>query len=303
MAIAEEADVPDLLGNVTVTQPMTLGARRHVGMCLPPPRPVFGEWIVLREVPEPGRRTLGLDPTQTEDVTRAVRGALLHHADDPPPAVLSGHQSDGPPLERPHLACLALPDVDSSQPRGALLGVAILLPRDVDTASRQAVLRALGRWEGHGLRLLLGRAGAANLARIAGGDRPAALDPATWTRPSRRWASVTPVALDRNPGDLFARDLAAAAQAVRSAQRTVALACEQIGLPRPASVQVTPRSLFDAAPAAARFMPFPRTGRAFKRVCVHVDVRFDQAVCGPVLLGVGRYFGLGLCRPWGEACS
>lgn len=93
-----------------------------------------------------------------------------------------------------------MPDADPSQSRAALLGVAILLPRDVDAASRQAVLRALGRWERSGLRLLLGRAGAAKLVRATAGDRPAALDPTTWSGPSRRWTSVTPVALDRNPG-------------------------------------------------------------------------------------------------------
>jgi CRISPR-associated protein Csb2 len=114
---------------------------------------------------------------------------------------------------------------------------------------------------------------------------------------------VTPVALDQNPGDLFARDPVAAAQAVRRAQETVARACERIGLPRPVSVQVMPRSLFVGAPDAPRFMPFPRNGRAFKRLCVHVDLCFDEPVSGPVLLGVGRYFGVGLCRPRGEEGS
>lgn len=300
MRILDTAEMPDTLSPVSARQ--SPGARWRSAPREPWPRSVFGEWLLLRLAEGPGER-LSLDSTQTEDITRAVRGALLHYADDPPPAALSGHQPDGRPLEGPHLACLALPDLERSQSRADLLGVAILLPRDVDAASRQAVLRALGRWERSGLRLLLGRAGAARLARIASGDENGALDPTMWTSPSSRWASVTPVALDRNPGDLFARDLAAAAQAVRRAQQTVALACEQIGLPRPASVEVMPRSPIDGVPSAARFMPFPRTGRAFKRVCVHVDLRFDQPVCGPVLLGVGRYFGLGLCRPWGEASS
>jgi CRISPR-associated protein Csb2 len=79
--------------------------------------------------------------------------------------------------------------------------------------------------------------------------------------------------------------------------QTMAGPCEHLVLPRPASVNVTPRSLFDAARAAARFMPFPRRGRGFKRVCVHVDLRFDESVSGPVLLGVGRYYGIGLCWP------
>jgi len=46
-------------------------------------------------------------------------------------------------------------------------------------------------------------------------------------------------------------------------------------------------------------MPYPRKGYGckLKRVCVHVELRFDEPVTGPVLLGVGRYFGVGLCAP------
>lgn len=285
------------LDGVTAIQDLAQIGRLNAATSDPPPRPVFGEWLVLREVAPAGGRKLDLPLTQTEDITRAVRGALLHHADDPPPATLSGHSPDGRPLDRPHTAFLALADVDSRDSAGTVLGVAIVLPRDVDPTDRQAVLCAAGRWERSGLRLVLGRAGVAQLEPVLGGDPPGALDPATWTCPSRRWASVTPVALDHNPGDLFARDPLVAAQAVRRAQETVANACERIGLPRPASVQVMSRSLFAGAPAAPRFMPFPRKGRGFKRLCVHVALRFDEPVCGPVVLGVGRYFGIGLCRP------
>jgi CRISPR-associated protein Csb2 len=33
------------------------------------------------------------------------------------------------------------------------------------------------------------------------------------------------------------------------------------------------------------------------RVAKHVTLEFDQEVRGPVLLGAGRFFGLGLCKP------
>ena len=49
----------------------------------------------------------------------------------------------------------------------------------------------------------------------------------------RRWASLSPIALDRSPGELLARDPVTAAPAVRRARKIVALACEGIGLPRP----------------------------------------------------------------------
>ncbi len=47
-------------------------------------------------------------------------------------------------------------------------------------------------------------------------------------------------------------------------------------------------------------MPFPRKPAGagsdkFARVCVHAEVEFAEPVEGPVLLGAGRYFGVGLC--------
>jgi CRISPR-associated protein Csb2 len=251
----------------------------------------------MREAAPPGGRPLALPMARAEDVTRAVRGAFLHHAEDPPPPALSGHHPDGRPLDRSHAAFLALPDAGARSASGAILGVAVVLPRDVSTDDRQAVLLAAGRWERSGLRLLMGRDGAAQLEPTPDGAPAPPLAPATWTLAAQRWASVTPVALDRNPGDLAARDPGTAAEAARCAQETIAHACERIGLPHPASVQVSPRSLFDAVPAASNFAPFPRRGRGLKRVCVHAELHFDEPVTGPVLLGVGRYFGVGLFRP------
>jgi CRISPR-associated protein Csb2 len=257
---------------------------------------IFGEWLLLREIEPVGGRRLGLSLTRVEDVTRALRGALLHHADDPPASVLSGHGPDGRPLECPHAAFVALPDVGSAHATGTILGVAVLLPRAIESPDRHLILRAVERWEQAGLRLVLGRAGALALERVTEKDSHGSLDPITWTAPSRRWASVTPVALDENPGDLSARDPAVAGRAADCAEEVVARACERIGLPRPRWVRIMQRSLFDAAPPATRFMPFPRRPGALRRVCVHVEVRFEEPAAGAVVLGAGRYFGVGLCR-------
>lgn len=268
-----------------------------------PVRSVFGEWIVFREVAPPGGRRVGLRLQRTEDITRALRGALLSHADDPPPEVLAGHTGDGRPLERPHVGFVALADVGSRHASGTVLGAAIVLPREIEANERRAVLRAIGRWEESGLRLTLGRVGVLALERVVDGDPRKTLDPGVWCRPSKRWASVTPVALDENPGDLFSRDPAEVGQAVERAEEIVARSCERIGLPRPRWVEVMRRSLFDAAPAARQFMPFPKKkgkSGAFRRVCVHVEMRFDVPVEGAVMLGAGRYFGVGVCRPRGE---
>jgi CRISPR-associated protein Csb2 len=258
---------------------------------------VFGESLVLK-VLATAESPVALRLAQVEDVTRALRGALLHHATDPPPAVLSGHLANGRPLERPHAAFLALPDLSSRSPAATVTGAVILLPREVSPGDRAAVLTALARWERRGFRLLLGRMGAVRLERIRGSDAIGAFAPEAWTRASGRWASVTPVALDRNPGDLRSGDAAVAARAVRAAEETVARACENSGLPRPAYARVMRRSLFTNAPPAPAFMPYPRHGSGFKRVCVHAELHFAEPVAGPVVLGVGRYFGVGMFGRW-----
>lgn len=261
------------------------------------PPSAFGEVLVLRGVPDEGGGTLRLPLARTEEVARALRGALLRHALDPPPEVLSGHEPNGRRLERPHLAFLALPDLGAEG--STVAAAAIAFPRDIGLEERQAVLLAAARWERSGLRLTLGRMGAMNLARV---DEPAAgaLGPIVWTGPSRRWASVTPVALQHNPGNLDARDPAVAGRAVHRAEEIVSRACTHICLPRPAGVRIMRRSRFAGIPPASAFAPYPRRGSGFKRVCVHVELEFAEPVEGPVLLGAGRYFGVGLCRPWTE---
>jgi CRISPR-associated protein Csb2 len=253
--------------------------------------------IALRERASEAGRMLGLSLGRAEEIARALRGALLHHAADPPPAVLSGHEPDGRLLERPHVAFLALPGPASGDETFAVAGVAIVLPRDIEEEDRQAILLAAARWERSGARLLLGRLGAMHLTRDAAADAEAALALGSLLGPSRHWASLTPVALQRNPGDLAARDPAAAARARRHAEQTVADACGHIGLPRPAEVRVTRSSPLPGVPPASLFAPYPRFGNQsrLRRVCVHVTLRFEEPVAGPVSIGAGRYFGVGVC--------
>lgn len=258
-------------------------------------RSVFDEILLLREVPGEGGRVLRLPLARAEEVARALRGALLRHALDPPPEALSGHEPDGRRLERPHVAFLALPELGAE--RSSVAGAAIAFPHDIGLEERQAVLLAAARWERSGLRLLLGRLGAMKLARVVQPTGTGGFDPATWTGPSRRWATVTPVALQHNPGNLRARDPAAAARAARRAEEIVSRGCAHICLPRPARVRIMPRSRFAGIPPASAFAPYPRRGSGFRRVCVHAELEFAEPVEGPVLLGAGRYFGVGLLRP------
>lgn len=254
----------------------------------------WGELIVLREHPPPGGRRLAPELWRTEPVARAFRGAMLHHAIDPPPPVLSGHGPDGERLRGAHVAYLALPGTGPAA--GRIDALALAIPRALGADERAALLLAAHRWQASGFRLLLGRIGAMDLRRMEPGSSAAEEAEAAWVGPATDWESVTPVALDRNPGDLFSRDASRAARATLEAERIVSEACAHSGLPRPAEVRILFRPPNPSTPPAARFMPFPRVGSGLKRVCVHVALRFKEPVTGPVLLGVGRYFGVGVLQ-------
>ncbi|MDP2956142.1 MAG: type I-U CRISPR-associated protein Csb2 [Longimicrobiales bacterium] len=271
------------------------------------PRSVFtDEWIVLRQVEGPR-----LSATLTAEVTQAVRAALMSHAQDPPPEVVSGHRENGDPSEKAHVAAIALPYVGSPHATGVILGVAVVVPRDITPDDRMALLRAVGRWEESArlrlgddeveappIEVRLGARGVIELERVVWGAPPLAnLRPATWCRAARTWLSATPVALDRNPGNLYARDPDVARAAYDNAAGIIATGCERIGLPRPARVEIIPSVPMPGVPKARAFPPFPADGRKPQRVKVHALLEFEEPVQGPVLVGAGRYYGLGLFRP------
>lgn len=263
------------------------------------------DWIVLQRVGGPR-----LPSTCAVEVATAVRGALQKHADQPPSRMISGHEPTGAAIAGPHLAILPLPFVGHRHADGALLGVALVLPRDLELEDRKAVLRAVGRWEAAQrvedeetptLRVQLGSLGELELERIAWGEPDkSSLRPSTWCGPACAWMSVTPIALDRNPGDLFARDRAKAEAAFREAAAIAAAACTNIGLPLPAEVTILPSVTLPGTAKARAFPPFPAQEGRIRRVKVHSVVRFSELVAGPIVLGAGRFFGLGLMRPQDE---
>ncbi|AGP33431.1 type I-G CRISPR-associated protein Csb2 [Sorangium cellulosum] len=266
------------------------------------PAPLFGDgWIVLRRVAGPR-----LPSIRAVDVARTVRKAMMAAYGPGAPEILSGHRASGGPSERPHLAYVPLPFVGSEHADGALLGVALILPRDVTRDERLAIYRALDAWEQQArggdeepprLPVHLGKAGELMLERLEEQTSATTLRPATWCAEAASWASATPVALDRNPGDLGARDPQKEAAAYAEAEATLAVACERIGLPRPSRVTVMPAAPLAGADKARRFPPFHAGKPPVQRVLVHATLTFDAPVRGPILLGAGRYFGLGLFRP------
>lgn len=295
-AFALQADVP---GRVMPASFRRYG-RPTLGEDVRAASSVFGGPIVLRRVDGPR-----LPSWRAVDVARTVRRALLESFGPEAPEILSGHRAPNAPSHRPHVAFVPLPFVGSEHADGSILGVALVVPRDADPDERRAVFRAVRAWEDRWRRgdeesprvpVFLGRAGELGLSYVEEATQ-STLRPSTWTGPSRRWASATPVALDRNPGDLRSRDPKKEAAAYAEAETIVAASCEHIGLPRPANVTVLPAAPLVGAAKARHFPPFSTGKPPVQRVLVHASITFAEPVAGPVLLGAGRYFGLGLFRP------
>lgn len=258
------------------------------------------EWIVFERVG--GARPLSSRGT---DLARALRQALFEQQGSKAlPHALSGHRQDGGPANAPHVAFVALPFVHHEHADASVQGCAIVAPNGLAAPERELLLRLVAEWE----RTRAVDSGV--IMELAGGSLPPvrvtrtelsvkhSLRPETWCRPARRFVTVTPIALDRNPGNLRSNQLRTAHKATIEAQRFVADACEHIGLPRPVSVEISPSSpLLPGAQPVRAFLPWPGQPGRTPRVRVHADIRFADHVRGPVLLGAGRFFGLGLCLP------
>lgn len=224
-------------------------------------------------------------------LTEALRGALLAGRQAPVPEWLSGHAPDGSASRLPHIALVPLPFVDAPHADGRLMGVALALPRDLDPAEVGTVLEAWLRNE-DGLprrtRLFNGQWLECAVELETRETPPVNLQAETWTTPSRHWATVTPVVLDRHfkGADKWDR----AAESVKDA-------CERIGLPRPSEVLLHPVSLCAGVPKSGDFPALARKRDGGPMQHSHATLIFPEAVGGPVLIGAGRFRGYGLCRP------
>ncbi|MFN8079715.1 MAG: type I-U CRISPR-associated protein Csb2 [Kineosporiaceae bacterium] len=213
--------------------------------------------------------------------TEALRSAVLKSAGRDAPGVLHGHGADG----RPHVAFLALPDVGGAHADGHLLGMAVAIPTLPD-GERKAVLRAvlgLRQQELNGvIELPVPTLGVVELLYQPGLFRPWGASPDRWRQGSLRWVSATPVVLDRYPKRPDQLD-----GEIRASLRTV-------GLPDPIDLQVSSEPLMQGA---VRLRPGDLPSQSRGRLFRHIAVTFDRQVHGPVLVGAGRYLGVGLLAP------
>ena len=222
------------------------------------------------------------------------------------PEVVSGHAPDGSATRLPHLAVAPLAFAGFPHADGRVLGFALMPPRGTTLdhiEGFRAAFENVARYcphEGRRVLELEGQPLNEPLRLTPAPDRGArkqSLSSEPYIRPSRIWASATPIVLERH---LKRKDDA-------EVRELVACACENAGLPRPDPnrVRAGKHSAVDGIPPARPLAGEPpwtrwKTPKSLaSRQLIHAVIDFERVVCGPILLGAGRFTGLGLCRGMG----
>jgi CRISPR-associated protein Csb2 len=239
---------------------------------------------------------LGLESTL--QLTGALRNSAMKSAGTSVPEWLSGHDAAGAPSLHPHVAFFPLPYVGFEYADGHVLGLGMAIPRRFPPSvdSREEELRRfLGPFffdpeSGEERQIELWKTGWSWTLRREDRERPPlTLQRLSWTRPARRWASVTPVVLHHHPkkreGDI---------------ERILKEAFVSALLPAPAHVRIQNISAVQGAGHAMALPPFTEGGAGLCRYQTHVVAWFAQPVRGPMLVGRGRFRGYGLFRPMPE---
>ena len=233
----------------------------------------------------------------TLKLTAALRGLLMNECpEQPPPEWFSGHRPDRTATAEPHLALTPLPFVGAEHADGRILGLALVLPAELDHHEAGPCLEPFLPRSRHRLaaRTPVVRWPVVRMRHRAGNPRAPAEEP----RPGHLDAGIarlgerdphSPEPALRRPGQVGGR----AAESVKDM-------CGHIGLPRPREVLLHPVSLVEGAPHSREFPQLTRKGGGGRRSHNHAVIFFDEPVRGPVLLGAGRFRGYGLCRPMDE---
>lgn len=264
------------------------------------PQSVFGnDWLVFADAGGDCP-----DVRATAVVARAIRAAIMSgFRGSPVPEVISGHTAEGRPSPMPHLAIFPLANVGWRWSDGRVMGMALCLPRESQGSDRKSLLQAIatcirmrGGEEYGELEVDLSHSARWRLV-LQPEPTGSSLKPYRYVATARKWATATPIALDRHPkerdGDALQAEIAA----------MVSDACARIGLPKPVSVVPDKHSAIRGAESAR---PSPKTpvwrrwtlpGPLQGRVLTHATLVFEEPVQGPIALGAGRFQGLGLCLP------
>jgi CRISPR-associated protein Csb2 len=170
---------------------------------------------------------------------------------------------------------MTLTDVGHVGARGTVRGVALALPADLSAPERSICVRAFLE---------------VNPLGLPDGRRPLMLDddvadlwtlaPARWVGPSTTWVTVTPVILDRFP------------RRGRTPREEFLTSVANAGLPEPIEVELLAGPPLVGSPPGGALR-----GQVPPGMRVHARVQFSAPVHGPVVVGRGRFRGIGCLVP------
>ena len=274
-------------------------------------RSIFDRFWIFQ--PAPGDAALPIEATV--NATRALRRAVLKHIHEAIcgctrweksvpccrqapdcyariPGALSGYAPDCSPIRTPHVAFIALPFVHPLQRHadGAIKGLAVLIPRDLDgdTAALTIVAQALAQLEANGVPIP--GVGMWRLKEAPEDPSLQTLHRQTWTGPARTWTTATPMVFGHFPKSRHGGEATVVLDSLRLADIDASHVVE-IAVDRHASLHGAPPSWCFKTRRDEAQTAEPR------RWIRHVTLRFDRPVSGPLAVGSLRYFGLGLMRP------
>ncbi|MFP5230021.1 MAG: type I-U CRISPR-associated protein Csb2 [Acidobacteriota bacterium] len=261
------------------------------------------EWLVLEYL---DRETNGEMPDLRAAalVAKEIRDTLLsgysqRGMGDSVPEEISGHTPQGNPSPRPHLAVVPLAFAGSRFADGHVLGFALVPPREsaiLRDANFRKAMRSIAQYdEDEGRSRMRLRHFKLELSPTLTPVR-ASLDSARYSRVSHTWGTVTPIVLDRHLKKTGAGREDELADLIRQA-------CRNIGLPQPEMVVADKHPAIEGVPSAYPSGKAPAWMRwrlpfsLANRQLTHAVIQFAEPVAGPVMIGAGRFVGLGLCLP------
>ena len=221
------------------------------------------------------------------------------------PEIVSGHAPDGTPTRAAHLAIMPMAFVGSAHADGRVFGLALIPPACMALGEIPGFRRAfesVAPYDYGEERRVLELAKLQSRHRLwlapaeVGGKH--SLSPLPYLQRGRVWASVTPMVLDRHLKKGTGAEV----------RKLIAQSCENAGLPRPDPLRIRSgmQSSVKGVPPVNTRRGSPEKQRwlvpesAASRFLVHAVIDFEREVHGPVLLGAGRYNGLGCFRRSGR---
>lgn len=274
---------------------------------------VFGEsWLVLEHI-----GGVMPDVRAAAVVAKSIHKAILSGyarigLSDQIPEIVSGHTKEGRPTSNIHISLVPLAFTGFPFADGHVLGYALVPPRDSTILKDETFLQAIRSLapldEATGRRVMTiygwGDSESSNLFEVSLSPTLEfsrhSLNPRLYTGVGRTYATVTPLVLDRH----VKRKGSAREEEI---EQLIADACLRTGLPRPERIVAHKHSMFEGVPSAWPSGSGPDWTRwrlpnaLSSRQLTHAVFTFNEPVKGPVIIGAGRFLGLGLCRPLREA--